>query len=716
MTSPGLALLLFPPISLIAVLFGSRLLRSLRLVDDDTPGGGATPGGVAFALATGYAVLGYAVAALGLARHLGAVEVAGVLVLMALLGLPAWRGVMAEARRLGRRLRGALSATGGRWPLVGLAALLGCLLCLALLGTGVVGLGALVGAAACLALVTGLGLWRPGWGIAWLLMAWAAVTLLAALAPPSDMDWDGLAEHLAQAKIYAHTGAYTPLWYDHHSHFPALVTMLFAVGMKLEGAALAKLFHWAFGMIGLFAAFSLGEGFVARGAGKWAALTFASTPVVGWLMQVGYVDLGTTAFGLLATLGFLAWLRSRSARDLALAGIMAGCMMGTKAQGICLFGVLLAAVGVAGLWRRAGAGEWARAVATFGLVAGLIAAPWYLKSWLTTGNPVYPFAYNIFGGKYWGPAEAQQYDYHQKEFGVDHLPPADQYFKLAPGQRRFVGPRSPRNLLLAPWNLTFDPTPFEVLWRQGNQRLLTNLLMFWIGPLYFVGAVLLLKLAVLRRGACSTPDGARTCTALGLLFAPLWVWWLMSMQLARYLVPSLVLVTPVIGAVWHRLQGRAARAIPLLWLGVAVAMAAYLAAPGVAVVCGMLRQDDYLRATCPVYEASMAVNRIVPPGGKVILYGEPRGFYLDVDYLWGDPGHHRLIPYDRLKTPQGLVAYLRGMGVTDVLINQAFAGPFSAQSGGPIGLLHGAAQEGLARPVTDETLRRPEYVILALGP
>ena len=126
---------------------------------------------------------------------------------------------------------------------------------------------------------------NPRLGIFWLLATGAAVTFLAALMPPTEIDWDGLAEHLAQAKVYARTGAYAPLWHDHHSHFPALVQMLFTLGMLFNGPGLAKLFHWSFGMIALATVYCLGERFARPGSGKWAALTFATTPVIGWLMR-----------------------------------------------------------------------------------------------------------------------------------------------------------------------------------------------------------------------------------------------------------------------------------------------------------------------------------------------------------------------------------------------------------------------------------------------
>jgi 4-amino-4-deoxy-L-arabinose transferase-like glycosyltransferase len=654
--------------------------------------------------------MAYGLAVLGLLGHLrllpGLVWVALMLVLGA-------RDLPAAGRLAARLCRRAVAALDcGRLTLLAGCAVGVILLACILLGTGVSGTSPLYIAGAAALVLAGIALWRPRHGLAWILLAWCLLTFGAALAPPADLDWDGLAEHLAQAAVYARTGHYAPLWYDHHSHFPALVQMLYALGLLLDGAALAKLFHWAFGLLALGAVGAIADHFLGRGSGKWAALVWATTPLVGGLMQIGYVDLATTAYGLLALLAFLHWRRAASPRALAVAALMAAGAMATKMQGIPLFGILLAGVLATAVTRRWPAGRSLRHAALFCAVVLVIAGPWYAKSWLTTGNPVYPFAYGVFGGKHWGPAEARQYDYHQKEFGVDHLPPPDTFYALPRLQRTFTGPRSPLNLLLAPWNLSFSPVPFTETWRQGNRALRSALLVNWIGPLYFLGLLGLVALRLTRPPGTPTP-GWRNCTAILLLFLPLWLWWLASMQFARYLIPSLALLAPCAGLACHLAARRWIQALPLLWAAAALTATCLVVAPPLACVSGMVPADTYLRATCEVYEPSMALNQVMPPTGKAILYGEPRGFYIARDYMWGDPGHHRIIPYERLKTPTALVAHLRSMGITHALINQAFAGAFTPGDS-PAGLLAQATQQGLIHVVTDPPLKRREYVILDL--
>jgi len=52
---------------------------------------------------------------------------------------------------------------------------------------------------------------------------------------------------------------------------------------------------------------------------------------------------------------------------------------------------------------------------TFGLPAGLVMSPWYIKNWLWTNNPIYPL---IWGGTGWDPIKAQVLNDYVRSFGV----------------------------------------------------------------------------------------------------------------------------------------------------------------------------------------------------------------------------------------------------------------------------------------------------------
>jgi hypothetical protein len=184
------------------------------------------------------------------------------------------------------------------------------------------------------------------------------LTLVTALEPPSGRDFDGLAEHLAQASYYARHGSVEPLWYDHHSEFPSNMQMLYALSLLYHSTSAAKLFHWFHGIMALLAAALIARRFISRSATAWAAVVLASMPLFLLLAGVSYVDLGVMAYGLIALFAFLRWHRRRSAGDLLLTGLLAGCAATVKTQGLTVWGVLMAGalVVVVGQWRRRRAG------------------------------------------------------------------------------------------------------------------------------------------------------------------------------------------------------------------------------------------------------------------------------------------------------------------------------------------------------------------------
>jgi len=87
------------------------------------------------------------------------------------------------------------------------------------------------------------------------------------------------------------------------------------------------------------------------------------------------------------------------------------------------------------------------------------------------------------------------------------------------------------------------------------------------------------------------------------------------------------------------------------------------------VVTGRVSADDYQTKRISFYGASKEINKTVGPTGKVALYDEVFGFLLDVPYMWANPGHSTLIPYDQMSTPDDFVNGLKKLGFTHVYIN-----------------------------------------------
>lgn len=671
-----MALLIFLLTTAAVVPFGAQVLTRCGLAPRQAPER------LLFSAAVGFTLLAYAVLVLGLTDHLTPLHVAIVLAAFAVLGLGHWDLFWESFLRLLNSMFRAL-----RTP-------------------------------------------EHAVGTVFLVIVLLA-TLITALEPPTSRDFDGLAEHLAQAATYLRHHAVEPLWFDHHSHFPATMQMLYVVGLGFKSVGAAKLFHWFHGLMSVMAAIILSRRFFQRRASGWAGFVLATTPMFLWLSGSAYVDLGVMAYSLLALLAYLRWRRAGRTADLALMGVVLGCAMTVKMQAIALCGILLLAALAVALRRvPADNGEQApapaavgvRRVVLCGLLAVGIACPWYIRTYANTGNPFYPFGYGVFGGKHWSADRASIYDRHQLDFGWGDLPSPAAMAQLPRWRQKLVGPREPWKWPAAPFALTYLPWEFEV--HLGNFQ---NILLTSTGPLYLALIGALVGFARWRRS--EGPDGPADPAPTGdafppavartlWLFLPLWLWWFWSMQLARYLFPSLALLAPVAGYGAYRCRhggatvSRALTAAMLLWAGVATYTAAALAVPALPVVFGLQPQQDYLLRTTDVYTPSLAIRQL-PADSRICTYGEVRCFYFDRDYFWGEPGHSDLIAYDQMRRPEELVARYRELGITHVLVNLQFLPGFWDSPDPPFSLLRQAMDSGRLELAADFP-SRPQYRLYAV--
>lgn len=535
----------------------------------------------------------------------------------------------------------------------------------------------LPGARHVVRLAAGVGRLRWSWSaapLAGFFLAAGLLTLAGALAPAMENDYDGLVYHLAIPKVYLREGAIRPLPWLSHSNFPFTIEMLYLLGLQLRDQSLAKLFHLGCGWLCALAIYSFGRRWWSARAGALGAACFVAIPLVGWQMMVAYNELALALYVFLALAALARWYEGRRAGGggdgwLWAAGVMCGLALGTKmlAGLLAIFAVVAIGWGVArarlgwgGVWRLAG----------FVGIAAALAAPWYVRSWVWTGNPVYPFFYEVFGGRWWSPERARLYAQAQAEFG------------LGAGALAF---------LALPWRLTMDPRWF---FDQPEALRPFNIHVMVFGPL------LLSLLPTLPLGGAVGRPG-RLALWFALAFT---AGWFGLTQNGRYLAPILPALCAAAGLAADRLLDRrgiataAAAAGLLLGLGSGLWATLLLARPALPVAAGRESPGAYLRRVSPLYRDLEAVNLATPRGARILVLGhEPRLFYLERDYLLGD--HAEIIGPEQRRDGESLLAALRGMGVTHVLLDRSFQADVAARSGPLAAALHDLVADGRVRLV-----------------
>ncbi len=244
------------------------------------------------------------------------------------------------------------------------------------------------------------------------------VTMFGAWVPPSE--FDVVEYHLQAPKEFTETGRIEFVPHNVYANMPLGAEMHALAMMTLTGRQ-----PWLGGLIGksITAAISL-LGAVCLGA--WVAQrlgSFSGWTAAGlWLGTPGITHVATQGLidGVLATYVFTTALITWQAivadksqlRMWALAFLLAGASAALKYPGL-IFGTLpCLAAGSVVTWQWVRARQAPRAgrliaCALFGLA--LTCLPWYAKNWWLAGNPVYPLAANVFGGRTLTPEKIAQW-------------------------------------------------------------------------------------------------------------------------------------------------------------------------------------------------------------------------------------------------------------------------------------------------------------------
>lgn len=270
-------------------------------------------------------------------------------------------------------------------------------------------------------------------------------------------------------------------------------------------------------------------------------------------------------------------------------------------------------------------------------VAAAVLAPWVLKNVWFYKNPLYPFFHEFFVGK------------------ADFIP---NWRGMAAG-----GMSKNYSLLsLSGW-MSYAAFPARFLFLKDMFQS-TGLFVACLTPLVF--------LAKLR-------DSERLLAWVALLS---WLSLSLLTEITRYFIPHLALATLLVSCAIAQLRppafrtallwvaGACCAVYGLLWVGLAVDQAkldVYLGKKGF----GEYLTHFVVSYVSPPYSGIEYINEHTPKDSGVILYGDPRGFYLRRRYRTASDDNPSLLELwaDRSATPEELRSRLKAERLDYVLIN-----------------------------------------------
>lgn len=224
-----------------------------------------------------------------------------------------------------------------------------------------------------------------------------SITLLA-LVPPISRD--ALTHHLAIPKLYLQQGAIYEIPELGFSYYPMNLDLLYMIPMTFGNDIAPKFIHFCFALLSGLLIYRYLRQKLDHTYGLLGALFFLSIPIIIKLSVTVYVDLGLLFFITASLLLLFEWTeREYKIRYLIASALFCGLAVGTKYNG--LIALLLLSAFAPLLYSRS-AGAKARNLtaikygAIFFLTASIIAAPWFLRNYMWTDNPLFPLFDNFF--------------------------------------------------------------------------------------------------------------------------------------------------------------------------------------------------------------------------------------------------------------------------------------------------------------------------------
>ena len=436
--------------------------------------------------------------------------------------------------------------------------------------------------------------------------------ILQAAAPPYARD--SLVYHLLCPKEYLKAGHLLHIDGNIFSAFPKGHEVLMTLLLSNAGDRAAQ----GFSVLQQVAAIGEIYSLTYLMAGPWPAalctIGYATVPPLMYFTGCGYVEpaLLMTLGGCLLVLVFSIRsgketniAGSMRLRPLAFIGFLAGWMPALKYNGLIYLGL----IGLTFFWSQRRVLP-KKALTMIG-VFSLSAAPglcWMGWNWITLGNPVYPMAWFLFGGKGWDETRALA---------------MSQYFDVYGMGRNFL------DYLLLPWRLAFSGR-FDTIYFDGA-----------IGPFLILAVILAAASAILlvrRRLAGSMPR------AIGLMFIVSTAFFLFGTQQVRFWLLSQMLVcvfaAPSVELLvnWLRRKNAIKGVLFLILIGSLAWNIWFLGQQFLKVgfyrpVLGMETEKDFLIRKVPGYPALEFINQNLPDHSYLLcVWTGSYGYYVDRKY------------------------------------------------------------------------------------
>ena len=482
------------------------------------------------------------------------------------------------------------------------------------------------------------------------LMAFVCLlALIAALAPATGKD--ALVYRLAVPKAFLAAGGIIDVTTNVYSYLSFGAELHGVWAMLLGNFVSDRVAEAAFGAISfawlpvlLLAVYGFARELqLSRAWALVAAVLVAAIPSMYQVAATGYVDHSLALFVVLAVQAAGQWWTTQNRQSLMGLGLALGGALAIKFIALFAFFPLFIVVLFKAREAQNNEAKNANAILLYGgaalLLAGLLASPWYLRTWMRTGSPVYPFYAHLWNGSSpnWEAERARLFQMWVSQYGGNDKTIVD--------------------YMAAPVRLSLTAQPeFAAQYDGvlGISFLLGLPLLLW--GFWRVGLSAEVKIAVAVAGGW-------------------YVGWLFSSEQMRFLLPIFPILAVAIVVAASKLSSRTLQLALLVSVvpGVLVIAAWFLEQNPLRVVLGGETREAYLERRLDHYPFYQLVNRDLPTTARVWLINMrndtvhlERDYF--ADYIFEDYTITKLVKESANLSE--LSAKVKAMGITHILLRQ----------------------------------------------
>jgi Dolichyl-phosphate-mannose-protein mannosyltransferase len=448
-------------------------------------------------------------------------------------------------------------------------------------------------------------------------------TAVTALTPVTD--GDALCYHLQVPKVFLMHGSVGFAPDLHETVYPLITEMLYAVALEFRGPVACRGLQWVLGLVFAANVTALARPILGRRA-WWAGAIALAVPAVSNGMSAPLNDVALAAFG---TAAIFAWVRLHERPSWSAAivgGLFAGLAVGVKYPALILCGLLAPAIALRATVGRSSSNNgsrlrWISLAAVYALTAVAAGGWWYLRAYVHTGNPVFPYFRHLFGGA-----------------GLDEV--------LSPIKRPL--PVTLFNLLSALVPLSLQPDRFDSFSHQ-------------FGPVFllFLPAIFLYR----------APKRILVLVGLAYAFLLICLTQRQSMRFVLIALGPMSIAVAYMASVWCKRSSVPARlliAILIVVIGFEASLAVARSRHVFGVLVGRETSAEFLARREPTFAVGQWAARNLPKDARLIGQ-DHRGFYIPRDYTM-ELAHRRRTGLGRQgETPGEIVERLRETGFTHVM-------------------------------------------------